>query len=119
MRRRHDLRLLAVAAGLVSVITLGPLVVEVIQVVRTPPPQPPELVVMGMVGDALERLVWSVGVAAVVLVLRVVASRIRPRLTRKSRRTRSPHLWRERLAQRRRHLARRSTRLDVRDVARA
>jgi uncharacterized membrane protein len=118
VRRRRDLLVLAIAAGLVSVVTLGPLVAELIQIVCTPP-QHPELVVMGIVGDALERLVWSVGVAAVVLVLRVVASRIRPRLTRKSRRTRSPHLWRERLAQTRQHLARRSTRLDVRDVARA
>jgi hypothetical protein len=112
-----DLLVLAVTAGLVSVITLGPLVMEVIQVIRTPPPQHPEIVVIAIVGGALKRLVWSVGVTAVVLILRVVASRIRPRLTRKSRRTRSLHLWRERLAQRRPHLARRSTRLDVRDVA--
>jgi len=101
MRRRRDLLVFAVTAGLVSAITLAPLVTEVVQVVRTPPPQHPELVVVGIVGDALERLAWSVGVAAVVLVVRVVTRMIRPRLDRKSRRIRYPHSWQERLAERR------------------
>src|SRR5262249_35140473 len=102
MRRRRDLLVFAVTAGLVSVITLAPLVMEAVQVVRTPPPQHPELVVMRIVGDALERLAWSVGVAAVVLVVRVVTRMIRPRLDRKSRRIRYyPHFWQERLAERR------------------
>src|SRR5262245_47187869 len=101
MHRRRELFVFAVTAGVLWVITLCILVVEVVQVVRTPPAQHPEVVLMAIVGDALKRLLWSVGVAAVVVLARIVAGRIRPRLTRKSRRIRHPHFWQARLVERR------------------
>src|SRR5262245_11159531 len=96
MRRRRELLLLAVTVGLLWVITLWPLVVDVIQVVRTPPPQHPELVVIGIIGDAFERLLWIVGAAAVVFAVRMVARMIRPRLTGKSSRVRDHPFCQER-----------------------
>lgn len=101
MPRRRELLVLALTAGLVWIITLSPLVLQLIQVVRTPPAQHPELVVIGILGDGIERLLWIVGVAAVVLAVRVVGRMIRTGLTRKSGRMRNPHLFQERLSERR------------------
>jgi hypothetical protein len=71
---RLDRLILGVVAVLVVAITLGPLVAGLVQVMRVPPPQHPGLVVFGLVGEALGRLGWSLGLAAVVLVVRAVAT---------------------------------------------
>ena len=49
-----------------------------VQVVATLAAEHPELVLIAIVGDALKRFLWSVGVAAVVLLVRIVAGMIRP-----------------------------------------
>jgi len=89
MRRRRELLVFALTVGVLWVITLCILVVQAAQVVRTPPPQHPEVVLIAIVGDALRRLLLIVGVATVVLLVRIVAGMIRPRLARKSRRIRA------------------------------
>ena len=95
MRPRHDRLVLGVAAGVVLVITLAPLVVDVVRMIRTPPPQHPGLVLFGFVGEALTRLTWSLGGAATLLVVRAVASAIRACTKREHRRIRFPRSWRE------------------------
>jgi hypothetical protein len=95
MRPRHDRLVLGVAAGLVLVITLAPLVVDLVRMIRTPPPQHPGLVFFGFVGEALTRLAWSLGGAAMLLVVRAVAGAISTRTNREHRRIRFPRSWRE------------------------
>jgi hypothetical protein len=57
-------------------VTLGPLVAAVVQVIRDPPPQHAELVLFGILGAAFDRLVWSVGIAVAVLLVRAVVAAI-------------------------------------------
>jgi len=74
MRRRGDRLVLGALAGLVLVAALGPFVVAVVQIVRDPPPEHADLMILGAGGEAIVRLMWGFGVAAVVLVLRVIAA---------------------------------------------
>jgi hypothetical protein len=74
MRGRCNPVLLGVLATLVCVVALGPLLIEMVQIIGDPPPQHPGLVLLGAVGDAMDRLLWSLGVGGAVLVLRIVAA---------------------------------------------
>ena len=113
MRRRRDLLVLGVLAALVLVVTLGPLVVAVVQVTRDPPPQHAELMLFGILGAAFDRLVWSLGVAVVVLLVRAVVAAIHSRRTGARGRIILSRFWRkgpaEELADRARPSSRRGS----------
>src|SRR5215468_9192904 len=85
MRRRGP-SAVGVMVLLVLAISLGPLIVGLVQLIRVPPAQHPGLVVFGLLGGALERLIWSLGVAAFVLIARAVTRAIRSR-------TSGTHRW--------------------------
>jgi hypothetical protein len=71
---RHRL-LAGLALAVVLVAALGAPVVSLVQVIRDPPPQHPELVLLGILGEAIDRLVWGLGAAAgmVALLIGIVA----------------------------------------------
>jgi hypothetical protein len=84
--RRQGRSALGVMVLLVLAISLGPLIVGLVQLIRVPPAQHPGLVVFGLFGGALERLIWSLGLAAFVLIARAVTGAIRSR-------TSGTHRW--------------------------
>jgi hypothetical protein len=81
-RRRRAV--LGVAIVLAVAISLGPLIVGLVQMIRTAPPQHPGVVVFELVGEALGRLAWSLGFVVVVLVVRAVFSAVRDSRARMS-----------------------------------
>ena len=96
MRRRRDRLVLGVLAASVLVTALGPFVVAVVRIIRDPPPEHADLIVLGAAGEAINRLILSLGVAAVVLVLRVVIAASHPHKTREQRWTTLSDFWRRR-----------------------
>jgi formate hydrogenlyase subunit 3/multisubunit Na+/H+ antiporter MnhD subunit len=103
MRRRRDLLVLGMLATLVLVVTLGPLVVAVVQTVRDPPPQYPGLVLFGLVGAALDRLAWSLGVAIGVVAVLVIVAAIDAHRNREPQGRTLPRFWRTRSTEERAH----------------
>jgi len=85
MRRRRDRLVLGALAVLVLVTALGPSVVAVMRIIRDPPPEHTDLIILGLAGKTISRLMWTLGVAVVVLVLRVVTAAIHPQRTRERR----------------------------------
>jgi hypothetical protein len=70
---------------LVLVTVLAPFLVAVLRIIRDPPPEHTDLMILGLAAAAIDRLMWSLGVAAVVLVLRVVVAASHPDRTRERR----------------------------------
>ena len=70
---RRDLLLLELLATVVLAITLGPLVVELAHVVQDPPPEYFWMAVFGVIGAAVERLMWSLAGAVIILLVRPAA----------------------------------------------
>ena len=95
MRRRRDV--IAVLALLVLLAAIGPLVVGVVQIIREPPPEHVGLAVLGIVGDAFDRMLWSLGIAGVLLILlETVFAAIRSFRNRRQRRMMFSGFWRKR-----------------------
>ena len=80
MRRRSDMTLWAMAVLMLAIV-LVPLLINLLQILRDPPPQHPDLVLFGIVGDAIDRLAHVVLVAAVVVVLGAIVARLRRQRT--------------------------------------
>jgi hypothetical protein len=94
MHRRRDRLVLEVLAVLVLVTVLGPFAVAVSRIIRDPPPEHMDLMILGLAAEAINRLMWSLGVAAVVLVLRLVVAASHPDRTRGRRWTMLPYFLR-------------------------
>src|SRR6266481_3296516 len=95
MRRRRDRLVLGALAVFVLVTALGPFVVAVVRIIRDPPPEHTDLALLGATAEAINGLVWSLGVAAVVFAFRLVIAAIHPYRTREQRWIMLPDLARK------------------------
>ena len=86
MFRLRDRMWVGALAAAVVATAMGPFVVSVVQVIRDPPPEHADLMMLVGFGEAIDRLVWGSVIVAVAIAFRAAGAAIR-------RHRRRQHRW--------------------------